>query len=108
MWWARKSTRSSNFNQMDWTRDAILAEMGGFDCSKGHPAQGNYHHHQNPSAFKLDQDVVSDICNIYDAEGLYAIDPNTHAPLIGFAYDGFPIYGIMLTKIQMEQEELYE
>lgn len=84
---------SGNFNQMDWTRDAILAEMAGFDCSKGHPAQGNYHHHQNPSAFKLDQDVVSDICNIYDAEGLYAIDPNTHAPLIGFAYDGFPIYG---------------
>ena len=77
----------------DWTRDAIPAEMPGFDCSKAHPAMGNYHHHQNPSAFKLDIDVVSDICNLYDADGLYAIDANVHAPLIGFAYDGFPIYG---------------
>jgi hypothetical protein len=78
---------------MDWNRDAILAEMSGFDCSKGHPAMGNYHHHQNPSAFDLDLNVVSTICNLYDADGLYAIDSTQHSPLIGFAYDGFPIYG---------------
>ena len=76
-----------------WNRDAILAEMAGFDCSKGHPAMGNYHHHQNPSAFKLDLTVLSTICNTYDADGLYAIDAAQHSPLIGFAYDGFPIYG---------------
>ncbi len=79
--------------EMDWNRDAVPAEKGGFDCAKGHPAMGNYHHHQNPSAFKLDLEVVSDICNLYDAEGLYAIDSTQHSPLIGFAYDGFPIYG---------------
>lgn len=78
---------------MDWNRDAIPAEKAGFDCSKGHPSMGNYHHHQNPSAFKLDLDVVSSICNLYDADGLYAIDSSKHSPLIGFAYDGFPIYG---------------
>ena len=77
----------------DWNRDAIPAEMAGFDCSKAHPAMGNYHHHQNPSAFKLDLNVVSTICNIYDADGLYAMDSTQHSPLIGFAYDGFPIYG---------------
>ncbi len=77
----------------DWSRDAIPAEMDGFDCSKGHPANGNYHHHQNPSAFKLDINTVSTICNLYDADGLYGIDSNMHSPLIGFAYDGFPIYG---------------
>lgn len=76
-----------------WNRDAIPAEMDGFDCSKAHPAMGNYHHHQNPSAFKLDLNVVSNVCNLYDADGLYAIDANQHSPLIGFAYDGFPIYG---------------
>lgn len=76
-----------------WNRDAILAEMDGFDCSKGHPAMGNYHHHQNPSAFKLDLTVLSTICNTYDADGLYAINAAQHSPLIGFAYDGFPIYG---------------
>ena len=78
---------------MDWNRDAIPAERVGFDCSKGHPAMGNYHHHQNPSAFKLDLNVISNICNLYDADGLYAIDSTQHSPLIGYAYDGFPIYG---------------
>lgn len=76
-----------------WNRDAIVAERAGFDCSKGHPAMGNYHHHQNPSAFDLDQNVISTVCNLYDADGLYAIDPSVHSPLIGFAYDGFPVYG---------------
>ena len=54
---------------------------------------GNYHHHQNPSAFNLDLLVVSDVCDTYPADGLYVIDENTHSPLIGFTYDGFPIYG---------------
>lgn len=78
---------------MPWNRDAIVAEKAGFDCSKGHPAMGNYHHHQNPSAFKLDLQVISTICNLYDADGLYAINTSQHSPLIGFAADGFPIYG---------------
>jgi len=76
-----------------WNRDAIPAEKAGFDCSKGHPAMGNYHHHQNPSAFKLDLVVISTICNLYDADGLYVINTSAHSPLIGFAYDGFPVYG---------------
>ncbi len=76
-----------------WNRDAIVAERLGFDCAKGHPAMGNYHHHQNPSAFKLDKKVIYDVCSLYDAEGLYAINPAVHSPLIGFAYDGFPVYG---------------
>lgn len=76
-----------------WNRDAVPAEKLGFDCSKGHPANGNYHHHQNPSAFNLDLTVISTVCDIYAADGLYAINPAEHSPLIGFAYDGFPIYG---------------
>lgn len=76
-----------------WNRDAVVAEKSGFDCAKGHPAMGNYHHHQNPSAFKLDKNVISTVCNLYDADGLYVIEPTKHSPLIGFAYDGFPIYG---------------
>ena len=76
-----------------WNRDAIVAERAGFDCAKGHPAMGNYHHHQNPSAFDLDLVPISSVCNLYDADGLYAINSNEHSPLIGFAYDGFPIYG---------------
>ena len=76
-----------------WNRDAIIAERAGFDCAKGHPAGTNYHHHQNPSAFDLDRNVISTVCNLYDADGLYAIDSTIHSPLLGFAYDGYPVYG---------------
>jgi len=76
-----------------WNRDAIPAEKAGFDCAKAHPAMGNYHHHQNPSAFDLDLMVISDRCTLYPSDGLYVINPTQHSPLLGFAYDGFPIYG---------------
>lgn len=76
-----------------WNRDAIVAERAGFDCAKGHPAMGNYHHHQNPSAFNLDLTVISNVCDLYLADGLYLIDSTKHSPLLGFAYDGFPVYG---------------
>lgn len=76
-----------------WNRDAVPAERGGFDCAKGHPAMGNYHHHQNPSAFDLDLTTLSTVCSLYDADGLYVIDSTQHAPLLGYAYDGYPIYG---------------
>lgn len=76
-----------------WNRDAVLAEKGGFDCAKAHPAMGNYHHHQNPSAFNLDLTVISTVCSTYPSDGLYVINSSQHSPLIGFAYDGFPIYG---------------
>jgi hypothetical protein len=76
-----------------WNRDAIPAEKKGFDCAKAHPAMGNYHHHQNPSAFNLDLLVVSTICSTYPSDGLYVINSSQHSPLLGFAYDGFPIYG---------------
>ncbi len=76
-----------------WNRDAVRAEKGGFDCSKAHPAMGNYHHHQNPSAFNLDLTVVSTVCDLYPSDGLYVINTTQHSPLIGFAADGYPIYG---------------
>lgn len=76
-----------------WSRDAVPAERAGFDCAKAHPAMGNYHHHQNPSAFNLDLNVLSNVCDAYPSDGLYVINPSQHSPLLGFAYDGFPIYG---------------
>jgi hypothetical protein len=76
-----------------WNRDAVPAEKAGFDCAKAHPAQGNYHHHQNPSAFNLDLNVISTVCDTYPSDGLYVINSSEHSPLLGFAYDGFPIYG---------------
>ena len=76
-----------------WNRDAVVGERGGFDCAKAHPAMGNYHHHQNPSAFNLDLTVISTVCSTYPSDGLYVINTTQHSPLLGFTYDGFPIYG---------------
>ena len=90
-----------------WHQDAVVFERDGFDCAKGHPSPvfrgmpgpgatligGSYHHHQNPSAFDIAAVPLSTVCNIYLADGLYVPDSTRHGPLIGFAFDGYPIYG---------------
>ncbi|GAA4362679.1 hypothetical protein GCM10023185_30830 [Hymenobacter saemangeumensis] len=93
--------RSYN-NQNVWHQNAVVFENAGFDCAKGHPSPvmtagtltgGSYHHHQNPSAFNIARVPLSSVCNVYLADGLYVPDSTRHGPLIGFAFDGFPIYG---------------
>ncbi len=83
----------NNLNQ--WHSNAVYFENRGFDCAHGHPGPmtSDYHHHQNPSAFNIETVPSSSICNIYLADGLYVPNAATHGPLIGFAADGFPIYG---------------
>ncbi len=89
-------------NQNVWHQNAIVFENSGFDCSKAHPSPvringvmvgGNYHHHQNPSAFSLSTNPTSTVCSTYPSDGLYVPDSTRHSPLIGFAFDGYPIYG---------------
>jgi len=59
-----------------WNQDALPNEGASFDDCLGHPApNGEYHHHVNP------------VC-LYDAQ-----NTQMHSPVIGFAFDGFPIYG---------------
>ncbi|MBU3740778.1 MAG: YHYH protein [Candidatus Kapabacteria bacterium] len=97
--------RSYN-NANIWHQNAIVFERAGFDCAKGHPApiqtgppgpgggtQGQYHHHQDPSAFNIAKVKMSDVCDMYLADGLYVPDSTKHGPLIGFSFDGYPIYG---------------
>lgn len=78
-------------NQNIWHQNANVIEAPSFDTAKGHPAPGmqqpqpgqlvpgNYHYHQAPLAL------------------LNQLDPgNTgqhHSPILGFAFDGYPIYG---------------
>lgn len=63
-------------NNNTWFRDALFFEGASFDDCLGHPApNGEYHHHVNPT------------CLYNDA------DDSHHSPLIGFAFDGYPIYG---------------
>lgn len=90
---ARDAATYKNLGQ--WHQNAVYFENLGFDCSHGHPGPmtSDYHQHQNPSAFDISTVPASSICNIYLSDGLYVPDSNTHSPLIGFAWDGYPIYG---------------
>jgi hypothetical protein len=66
-----------SYNNADvWHQNAIVVEGGSFDTCLGHPApNGEYHHHLNPRC-------------LYD-DG----DSARHSPIIGYAFDGYPIYG---------------
>ena len=67
--------RSYN-NQNVWFQNALVSEGHTFDDCLGHPApNGEYHHHVNPTC-------------LYDDN-----DSTHHSPIIGYAFDGFPIYG---------------
>ncbi len=83
----------NNLNK--WHSNAVYFENRGFDCAHGHPGPmtSDYHHHQNPSAFNIETVPTSTICDVYLADGLYVPNAAAHGPLIGFAADGFPIYG---------------
>jgi hypothetical protein len=84
------SDAQSYNNQGLWYRNANVAEAISFDVGPGHAAPGQgaqpsastpgqYHYHQGPTAL------------------IQQVDPNNtgqhHSPIIGFAYDGYPIYG---------------
>lgn len=70
------SDAQSYNNQGIWNRNAYYWEGPSFDDCLGHPQQnGEYHHHVNPRC-------------LYDD-----LDATKHSPIIGWAFDGFPIYG---------------
>ena len=60
----------------NWYSDAWVSEGSTMDANgDGHPQQmGVYHYHANPLA-------------------LYSTTGGSHSPIIGFAYDGYPVYG---------------
>ena len=81
-------------NQTDvWIRCATGAEGPILDGGFGHPApDGGYHYHANPRALRLQLgDNLS-----YNATTDTYTEATTnlhHSPILGWAYDGYPIYG---------------
>ncbi|MBL8878473.1 MAG: YHYH protein [Phycisphaerales bacterium] len=82
----------ASFMGMDiWHTNAPMAEADGFDSALGHSAplvpfgeicsgaieKGTYHHHQRSPA------ISTLLCD----------DGTQHSPIVGFAFDGYPIYG---------------
>ena len=65
-----------NRNAYYWEGDKFGTVTNGFDNCLGHPQQqGEYHHHVSPKC----------LYNIYDS--------THHSPIIGYAFDGYPVYG---------------
>jgi hypothetical protein len=59
-----------------WFQNGYHFEYPSFDACLGHPQQfGEYHHHVSPNC----------LYNHYDS--------THHSPIIGYAFDGYPIYG---------------
>ena len=77
-----------------WHRNAPVGEDYNFDYGLGHqnPA-GVYHTHQQPIALRYQ---LGDHVNYNSSTKNYAESSSTnlsHSPIVGWAYDGFPIYG---------------
>jgi YHYH protein/Secretion system C-terminal sorting domain len=66
----------SGITNNGWNRNALYFEGGSFDNCLGHAGpNGGYHNHVNPQC-------------LYDKTA-----STVHSPIIGYAFDGYPIYG---------------
>lgn len=79
-----------------WLRNAYFGELTTFDpCFAHQPGNGQYHNHVNPIClrFQLGDNVQvqrqSREGTIYSEKA----GPWTHSPILGWAFDGYPIYG---------------
>lgn len=79
-----------------WVRNAYYGEAQTFDKCLGHqPGNGQYHHHAHPVCLRaqLEDNLVT--VNTGRTGTVYRekVAPWTHSPILGWALDGYPIYG---------------
>ena len=70
-----------------WSNDAVQFEGNTFDCTGGHAsgASANYaYHYHVPPTHLIDQ---------LGQTAAAQATTTSHSPQVGWAYDGFPIYG---------------
>lgn len=81
----------------NWHWNAVEnSEYVGFDSSHGHPQEeGHYHYHSGKFLSQWNSDVYT--ANSYYNDTNYGGDhwrsTDGHSKIIGYAYDGYPIYG---------------
>ena len=76
-----------------WNRDALGTESVTFDPTLAHQQQtGQYHYHVNPIGLRYQ---MNDHVTYNALSGVYAEATTTltHSPILGWAFDGYPIYG---------------
>ncbi len=81
-----------------WSRDALAVEVVTFDPGFAHQPgnNGQYHYHAQPKALR--QQLGDNVRATYNATtNTYTYSEDTtnlhHSPILGWAYDGYPIYG---------------
>ena len=81
-----------------WWRDALAVEVVTFDPGFAHQPglNGQYHYHAEPKALRYQ--LGDNMQATYDATNhtySYAEDPSNphHSPILGWSFDGYPIYG---------------
>lgn len=80
-----------------WTRNAAYGEAETFDQCNGHqPQTGMYHHHINPVCLRAQ--LNDNLAPVYlngrlGSQYAEASSNLHHSPILGWAYDGYPIYG---------------
>lgn len=76
--WRNSSRTESPQGDGIWHRNGGTVEVVGFDPCEGHPQQqGVYHHHEYSPCLGAQLGATT----------------TSHSPLLGFALDGFPMYG---------------
>ncbi len=81
-----------------WSRDALAVEVVTFDPGFAHQPgnNGQYHYHAQPKALRHQLgDNVQATYNATTNTNTYTEDTSNlhHSPILGWAYDGYPIYG---------------
>jgi len=79
-----------------WLRNAYFGEASTFDGCLGHqPGSGQYHHHADPVCLRAQLNDNLQVVRTSRNGATYQEQPApwTHSPILGWAYDGFPIYG---------------
>jgi len=79
-----------------WRRNAVYAETFTFDpCNAHQPGGGEYHYHDNPVCLRYQMNDNINGTNVGTATAAYTESTGTlhHSPILGYAYDGYPVYG---------------
>lgn len=79
-----------------WRRNAYWGEAQTFDACVGHqPGNGQYHHHANPICLRAQLNDNVELARSGRNGASYREKPAAwaHSPILGWAMDGYPVYG---------------
>jgi len=79
-----------------WRRNAYFGELQTLDTCFGHqPGNGDYHYHANPVCLRAQLDDNIEVVRTKRTGSTFKekAAPWKHSPIIGWAADGYPVYG---------------